>query len=81
MPLSELQDALSHEGAKDYRIEALEAALDWALVAVFEHYTEGDAPTVPGAYEEIQKGRERIVAYCQSRIDGAADQTPAGPTK
>lgn len=62
VPLSELQECLCSEGAKDYRIEALEAALDWALPAVFHHYTEGDAPDVPGAYEEIEKGRARVLA-------------------
>lgn len=61
----ELEESLSHEGAKDNRILALEAALDWAMVAVFEHYTEGEAPPVPGAYEEIEQSRERIKAGCE----------------
>lgn len=64
VPLTELQECLASEGAKDHRIEALEAALDWALVAVFEHYTEGEAPPTPGAYEEIEKARARIIAEC-----------------
>lgn len=44
------------------RIAALEAALDWALPAVFEHYESGEAPKTPGAYDEIEKGRKRILA-------------------
>lgn len=44
------------------RITALEAALDWALPAVFTHYEGGDAPKTPGAYDEIENGRKRILA-------------------
>jgi hypothetical protein len=62
VPLTELQECLASEGAKDYRIEALEAALDWALPAVFHNYSDGEAPKVPGAYEEIEKGRARVIA-------------------
>jgi hypothetical protein len=69
-PLSELQEALASEGEKDYRIEALEAALDWAIHAVFTHYTEGEAPVVPGAYEEIEKSRARYLAECQRLAGG-----------
>lgn len=60
--LTDHQAALASEGQKDYRIEALEAALDWAIHAVFTHYTEGEAPAAPGAFEEIEKSRARYIA-------------------
>jgi hypothetical protein len=72
---SELNDALSHEGAKDARIEALEAALDWAILAVFYHYESGEAPAVPGALDEIEKSRARFVSKCKEL---AASQSETG---
>lgn len=76
----ELTEALSHEGAKDFRIEALEAALDWALPAVFEHYTEGESPKTPGAHEEIEKGRARVLAELERlRATGSPVETTTDP--
>lgn len=79
VPLTELQECLASEGAKDYRIEALEAALDWALLAVFEHYNEGEAPNVSGAFEEIEKARARIIAKCEelgAKAPSVVETTP-----
>lgn len=80
VPLAELQDALASEGAKDYRIEALEAALDWALPAVFHHYTEGEAPSTPGAYEELEKARARVISECQRLSELSALNAAPDPT-
>ena len=75
---AELQDALSAEGYKDYRIEALEAALDWAMLAVFTHYSEGEAPAVSGAFEEIEKSRVRFLAECKRLSEARAEAREDG---
>lgn len=50
------------------RIYVVEAALDWALLAVFQHYTAGEASATPGAFEEIEKGRARFIIECNRLI-------------
>lgn len=76
VPLSELNEALSSEGYKDYRIAALETALDWAMLAVVEHYDSGESPSVSGCHEELEASRLRI-AEGTSELMRLPDPTPA----
>jgi hypothetical protein len=76
---AQLQD-WSSEGHKDYRIEALEASLDWAMVAVLEHYESGDAPDTAGAFKEIEQSIARIKEFCRADLRAALTNA-SQPTK
>lgn len=60
VPLSELQEALCSEGAKDAAIDRLEKALDWAMCIVIDSYDGAECPKE--IYDELEASRQRIVA-------------------
>lgn len=67
---AQLQD-WSSEGFKDYRIDNLEKALDWAMVAVLDNYDSGECGK--DEHDELKASLDRIQKWCAEK--SAAQQS------